>query len=192
MDVTDVLAGLKRRDAVILREIVDQHARSLFRAARGLGFSTADCDDLVQDVFVTFLETLDRFEGRAQVSTWLFGILHHKVQERRRSRAREDATDPIDAVFESWFDAKGQWVAVLPPPDRLAASGQAASAIGECLDGLPPLHREIFHLRQVEELSSAEVSKIVDRTITHVGVLFHRARIRLRECLERRGWGARA
>jgi RNA polymerase sigma-70 factor (ECF subfamily) len=186
--VTDLLARLKRRDPSTLQEIVDQNARRLFRAARGLGFSATESDDVVQDVFVTFLDTLDRFEGRAQVSTWLFGILHHKVQERRRSNAREEATDPIDQVFESRFDAKGNWIAPLPQPDRAAASGQAAAAIAECLEGLAPLHREIFHLRQVEELPAADVSQIVQRTVTHVGVLFHRARLRLRECLEGKGW----
>jgi len=188
--VTDLLARLRRRDSSTLQQVVDQNARRLFRTARGLGLSSVEADDLVQDVFLTFLETLDRFEGRAQVSTWLFGILHHKVQERRRSQARDEATDPIEDVFESRFDAKGNWIAPLPPPDRVAASGQVAAAIAECLDGLPPLHREIFHLRQIEELSAAEVSTIVQRTAVHVGVLFHRARLRLRECLDGKGWGA--
>jgi RNA polymerase sigma factor (sigma-70 family) len=188
--VTDLLARLRRRDVATLREIVDQNARRLFRAAMGLGFSRTDADDLVQDVFVTFLDTLDRFEGRAQVSTWLFGILHHKTQERRRTRVRDEATDPIDEVFEARFDAKGNWIAPLPSPDRMAASGQAAAAIAECLAGLPPLHREIFHLRQVEQLSAADVGTIVQRTVTHVGVVFHRARLRLRECLEGKGWSA--
>ena len=43
--------------------MVDQHARRLYRAARGLGFAPADADDLVQEVFLTFLETLERFDG---------------------------------------------------------------------------------------------------------------------------------
>jgi RNA polymerase sigma-70 factor (ECF subfamily) len=55
--------------------------------------------------------------------------------------------------------------------------------------GLPPLQQEVFHLRQVEGLSAAEVGGIVRRTVTHVGVLLHRARLRLRDCLDGRGWG---
>ncbi|MCC7241540.1 MAG: RNA polymerase sigma factor [Acidobacteria bacterium] len=186
--MTDPLARLRRREPATLHEIVHQNTRRLFRAAQGMGFSSAEADDLVQDVFVTFLETLDRFEGRSQVSTWLFGILHHKVQERRRSRARDDLHDPVDELFESKFDAKGKWIAPLPSPDRVASSAQAAGAIADCLQGLPPLHREVFHLREVEELSAADVSNIIGRTVTHVGVLFHRARLRLRECLDGKGW----
>ena len=69
-----------------------------------MGFSPGDAEDLAQDVFVTFLETVDRFEGRSEVGTWLFGILHHKAQERRRAHAREDLTDVVDEVFDGRFN----------------------------------------------------------------------------------------
>ena len=47
----------------------------LGRAARGLGFSTSDAEDLVQTVAATFLEVMPRFEGRSSVRTFLFGIM---------------------------------------------------------------------------------------------------------------------
>ena len=102
-----VLERLRRREPDALREIVDEHARPLYRAARGMGFAIEEAEDLAQDVFVTFFETLGRFEGRAQLGTWLFGILHHKVQERRRSHARDELHDSIGAVFEAQFDSRG-------------------------------------------------------------------------------------
>jgi len=187
MSVTE---RLKQRDSATLQAIVHDNARRLFRAARGMGFAESEADDLVQDVFVTFLDTLDRFEGRAQVSTWLFGILYHKTRERRRAQARDQKHDAIDEEFESRFDAAGSWIAPMPAPHRLAVSGQLANAIRECLDGLPALQRDVFHLRQVEELSASAVGGILDLTVNHVGVLFHRARLRLRACLQGKGWEA--
>ncbi len=183
-----LLTRLRRRDPDALRAVVDAHARRLYRAARGLGHSRDDAEDLVQDVFVTFLETLDRFEGRADVGTWLFGILYHKVQERNRQRLREERYDPIDAVFESSFDANGRWRRPPADPERALASEEAALAIRDCLGALPQAQREVFWLRQVEELSGAAVSKILGHTVTHVGVLLHRARQRLRQCLDGKGW----
>lgn len=183
------LAGLRARDSAALREVVNRHARHLYRAARGMGFSAGDAEDLAQDVFVTFLETIERFEGRSEVRTWLFGILHHKAQERRRAHAREDLTDAVDDVFEGRFKADGSWREPPIPADRLVAAGQTAEALRECLAGLPDQQREVFQLRQLEELSAADVSKMIGCTINHVGVLFHRARIRLRACLEAKGWG---
>jgi DNA-directed RNA polymerase specialized sigma24 family protein len=89
-----------------------------------MGFSAGDAEDLAQDVFVTFLETIERFEGRSGVGTWLFGILHHKAQERRRAHAREDLTDAVDDVFEGRFNADGSWREPPIPADRLVAAGQ--------------------------------------------------------------------
>ena len=173
----------------MLRDVVDRHARRMYRAARGMGFTASDAEDLAQEVFVTFLDTLDRFEGRAEVGAWLFGILHHKAQERRRSRGREELADPIENAFEAEFDAGGSWIQPLVPADRLAASRETADALGQCLTELSDEHRAVFQLRQVEGLTAAEVSGILGCTTTNVGVMFHRARLRLRACLEGKGWG---
>lgn len=185
---TAFLERLRRRDPDALAEAVRDHARPLMRAARGLGFAEQDAEDLVQDVFKTFLERLDSFEGRSQLRTWLFGILHRKALERRRASIVDDRMDPIDEVFESRFDAKGNWSR--PPADleRLMLSNEIGKLIRGCMDGLPVNQREAFVLREVEGLDSGEICKILDVSITNFGVLMHRARARLRECLEAKGW----
>ena len=185
----ELLARLRRRDPVTLRQVVDDHARRLYRAARGLGVESAAAEDAVQDVFVTFLTSLDRFEGRSEVGTFLFGILHHKVQERRR-HVQTRREEPIDDTHDSRFDAEGRWLSPPIAPDRAVASGQAGAAVRQCLDGLSPLQREVFHLRQVEELPASTVGDLVGESDNHIGVLLHRARLRLRDCLDRKGWRA--
>ena len=182
------LERLRRRDPDALGEAVRDHARPLMRAARGLGFAEQDAEDLVQDVFKTFLERLDSFEGRSQLRTWLFGILHRKALERRRASIMDDRMDPIDEVFESRFDARGNWTR--PPADleRLMLSNEIGNLIRGCMDGLPVNQREAFVLREVEGLDSGEICKILDVSVTSFGVLMHRARARLRECLEAKGW----
>lgn len=59
------------------------------------------------------------------------------------------------------------------------------------MDGLPVNQREAFVLREIEGLDSAEICKILAVSITNFGVLIHRARARLRECLELKGWRKR-
>lgn len=185
---SEELARLRQHDADTLRRVVEELARPLYRAARGMGFDQTDAEDLVQDVFATFMTTLDRFEGRSRVSTWIFGILHRKAQERRRELARDDAQDPIDDVFESQFDHTGGWIT--PPVDleRQLASSELGDAIHGCIEQLPTPLQEVFVLRELQDLETAEICKILGRTVTHVGVQLHRARARLRACLEARGW----
>lgn len=109
--------------------------------------------------------------------------------ERRRKRGQARQHDPIDEVFESKFDSNGKWSA--PPQDllRLMESKRLGEAIAHCLDGLPLTQRSVFVLREMEGVETEEVCKILEVTITNMGVLMHRARNRLRECLEGRGWG---
>jgi RNA polymerase sigma-70 factor (ECF subfamily) len=108
---------------------------------------------------------------------------------RRVLEDADELNDPIDQVFESQFDARGSWIRSPTAPDRGVSAQEAGQAIRDCLAGLSPIQREVFQLRQVEELSAAEVCKISGHTVTHIGVLFHRARMKLRECLKGKGWG---
>src|SRR5262249_10331993 len=123
------LERLRRRDPDALTEAVRDHARPLLRAARALGFAQPEAEDMVQDVFTTFLERLDSFEGRSQLRTWLFGILHRKAFERRRASIVDGRVDPIDEVFESRFDARGKWLR--PPADleRLVLSKEIGELV---------------------------------------------------------------
>lgn len=187
----DLLVKLRRRDPSVLTATVNEHTRPLYRAARGLGFQESEAEDLVQEVFATFLETLDRFEGKSQVRTWLFGILHRKVLERRREMYREGETDSIEDVFESRFRPDGTWARPPQDLDRILQSREIGKAIQGCMEQLPGLQREVFVLREIEDLETAEICKILDITATNMSVLLHRARNRLRECIEARGWNPR-
>lgn len=182
-----MLERLRQRDSAALAEAVQQHARSLFTGATALGFSKEEAEDLVQEVFVVFLQRMDTFEGLSQLRTWLFGILHRKAQERRRANSRHDQSDPIDAVLESRFDDHGRWSR--PPADleRLLLSKEIGTMIGECMEQLPFAQRQVFHLREIEGCNTTEICKILELTVTHFGVLLYRARARLRECLESKG-----
>ena len=136
------LEALRERDPVALRRVVDQHGRRLYRAARGMGFSPDDAEDLAQEVFATFLQTIERFEGRSEVGTWLFGILYRKAHERRRTHAREEPLDEFDEAFEARFNRDGSWREPPIPADRLVAAGETAHALRECLAGLPAQYLE--------------------------------------------------
>lgn len=153
-----------------------------------MGHSAADAEDLVQDLFVTFLATLDRFEGRSSVYTWLFGILLRKSQERGREREKDARHDSIEEEWAANFDAAGTWVRPPLDPDRALQSREAREAIGDCLPRLAAAQRDVFLLRVVEEISAAEAGKILGLTVTHIGVLLHRARLHLRGCLRHKGW----
>lgn len=184
---SEVLQLLKARDPGALSDVVNENSAPLYRAILSMGISGDAAEDLLQDVFVTFLSTLDRFEGRSKIRTWLFGILYRKVFEARRESDRADQYDPIDEIVESWFSPDGAWLK--PPADieRVIGSQEAGVHIQACVDSLPPLQKAAFELREREELSSAEVCEALGISSSNFGVLMHRARMKLRVCLGTRG-----
>jgi RNA polymerase sigma-70 factor (ECF subfamily) len=183
-----MLARLRQRDPATLTAAVQEHTRPLYRTARSMGFSEAESEDLVQDVFTVFLATLDRFEGRSQVRTWLFGILHNRMRELRRALQREESYDPVDAEFDALFTAYGHWISPLEDLERTLESRDIGRTLDDCLGALPLQQREVFLLREVEGLDSKDICNNLQISNTHLGVLIHRARHRLRECMKGKGW----
>ncbi len=179
--------GVRERDPEVLREVVRRYLPQVLRAARAAGFDSHRAEDVAQSTFATFVETAHRFEGRSQVRTWLFGILYKKIAEARRASRRDDDTDDIDHMFEARFNTDGSWLQPPRPVDAVVYDKEIRERLEVCLEQVPSKQRMAFVLREVEGLETEEICKILEVTRTNLGVLFHRVRNRLRECLEATG-----
>lgn len=138
------------------------------------------------------------FERRAQLRTWLVGILKHKIVDALRHQGREvalgqgedDQADPLDHLP---FDAGGHFAerpADWGNPEQDLGSRQFLSVLEACTEKLPAAQGRLFLMREWLEMSSEEICKELSLTPTNLYVQLHRARLRLRECLEL-NWFAR-
>ncbi len=177
----------QKADAAALEQVVHAYLPQLLHAARGAGLAPERAEDVAQDTFVTFIEIAPRFEGRSHVRTWLFGILYKKIAAARRGLRRDQEMDDIDDVFEQRFDNTGSWTRPPRPMDAVLNDAEVRREIDDCLDQVPTKQRMAFVLREIEDLDTPEISKILEVTRTNLGVLLHRVRNRLRECLEAKG-----
>lgn len=183
----ELLTKIRSRDPEALETIVRTYLPQLVRAARATGLATHEAEDIAQSTFITFIEKTAAFEGRSHVRTWLFGILYRKIMESRRATGRDAEVDDIDAVMESRFDAHGSWTGSPRQPDAELFARQVGAGIDECLQHVPSRQRMAFILREVEGMSTSDISHVLEVTDTHVGVLLYRARNGLRECLQAKG-----
>ena len=181
------LERVKKRDQAAIGDLVDAYLPQLLRAARGMGFSREESEDLVQSVFTTLIVSVDRFQGRSHIRTFLFGIFYNKVSEHLREKQREQKFDPIDEVMESKFDAKGNWRHPWVEIEQQLFAREAGQIIQECLKAIPQAQRIAFYLREVEEMETPEICKEMGISATNLGVLLFRARNRLCLCVEKRG-----
>ena len=172
-------------DPAAIQSVIEAYLPHILNTAKAAGMPPERAEDVAQSTFETFIERAPAFEGRSHVRTWLFGILYKKIAEARRGLDRDRRLDDIDAVVEARFDAAGMWS---NPTQGLELYGaELGVEIEGCLELLPGTQRMAFVLREVQEMESQEICKILEVTRTNLGVLLYRGRNRLRECLERKG-----
>jgi len=134
--------------------------------------SREQAEDAVQETLVAALEGLDGFAGQSSLSTWLFGILKHKIVDGLRRGPREE---PLEGELDE-LPHDG------PGPEQSCASRGALALVERSLGALPPKSSRAFVLREVVGLSTDEVCRALGVTPSHCWVLVHRARRRLRAC----------
>src|SRR5262249_10312247 len=207
----DVLGSAKGEEALLSRlcageesafdEVVNRHHGALVRMAMGYVGDREVAEEVVQDTWMAVIESLDRFERRSSLRTWMFGILIHKAKDRGVREQRHTSfsafefcqADDEDAVDPSRFYQTGEWAGhwVFPPqpwddqtPERLLASQQAVNAMNRAIEALPRTLKEVLILRDVEGVDVKEVCALLKITETNLYVRLHRARERVRQVVE--------
>ena len=185
--LTPLFRSLKKKEAPVLEQVIKLYLPQVVRTARGAGLSEEQAQDVAQDVFLTFLDTLDRYEGRSHVRTWIFGILYRKIAEARRRDKRSAAEEDIDVIFESRFDHKGSWIRPPKSGDLSRYAQEIRSHMRDCMEHVPAKQRMAFILKEIEGFSTDEICSVLDAEPGNVSVMLFRARNNLRDCLESKG-----
>jgi RNA polymerase sigma-70 factor (ECF subfamily) len=156
------------------------HAKTVSRWASGLLGPGADCEDVVQEVFIVVRHKLPRFDGRAEITTWLYEITVRVVHEWRRRRR-----------WWSWVTGHGPNPSrgrLQAPPPRPGQEEQAHDPVARLegrervllfyriLDGLRDAYRTTFILFELEGLSGERIAEITGTRLGTVWVRLTRAR----------------
>jgi RNA polymerase sigma-70 factor (ECF subfamily) len=151
----------------------------------------AAAEDAVQEALLAALAGQAAFAGRANLRTWLTGILKHKIVDIIRRQAREPVLpEEPEADFDEFdglFSRNGHWSerpAAWGDPDGALEQAQFFRALELCLERLPARTAQCFMMREHLGLETGEICKELAITPTHCWVLLYRARMTLRECLQ--------
>lgn len=181
---------LKLRDERAFTELIRLYQQRVFHVIFRMLNSQAEAEDLAQEVFVTVFKSIDSFRGDAKLSTWLYRIAINHSKNRIKYLNRRDyhKSDPIEDVAERETGAKSAELlhGAVPRPDHLAEGRQAESLLLQELAGLDEEHRSLIILRDVENLSYDEIGQITGLAEGTVKSRLHRARMALKERLEKR------
>jgi RNA polymerase sigma-70 factor (TIGR02943 family) len=184
-------------------EWVDLHGDSLFRYALLRTRDPRVAEDLVQETFLAALQDRAQFAGRSSERTWLIGILKHKILDYFRQTSRESTLDSDDQktteVVADLFDDQGYWQspATAPKnwtedPSQILERKEFWDVLAHCMAALSPRQAQAFSLREIDDLDSEEICKLLNISATNLWVMLHRARSHLRRCLEIHYMGLKA
>ena len=170
---------------------LDRHGDVLFRCALMHVNDRGVAEDLVQETLLAALASADSFAGRASERTWLVGILKHKAIDHIRKAGREAAMGHApedDGCEEAFFTSKGSWRSGPGgwdrDPGRAFERKEFWDVLNDCIAQLPAQTASVFRLREIDELSTAEISGASGLSASNIWTTLHRARTRLRACLE--------
>jgi RNA polymerase sigma-70 factor (ECF subfamily) len=170
-------------DEAAFEALVRRYQQRVCGLARRLTSET-DAPDVVQETFLQVYRNLRGFRGDSRFSTWLYRIATNASLMHRRARARRPA-ESLEAYLPQ-FDVRGKH---LTTPDALRVASRVdemldRKALAEkahaAIDRLPDLYREAFVLRDLEELSTAEVAQVLELEPATVRQRVHRARLMVR------------
>ena len=174
-------------------EWVDRYGDYLFRYAMLRLRDRPTAEDLVQETFLAALKARVSFSGKSSESTWLVGILKHKIADHFRNQAQEAPLGDIDlrdppgpspfAVSGHWASGPTDWGG---NPADLYREKKFLDQFTECLSRLSPNLANAFTLREIEGADTGEICKVLNVSETNLWVILHRARMQLRRCLETR------
>jgi len=184
-------------EAVAREDALVAEAGALYRYARARVRDRQTAEDLVQETMVAAIAHPEAFAGRAQLRTWLIGILRHKVLDHHRWRRRHPGDQPVDEAelgADPHFTSLGVW-RTDPNAGLGALDGEQAldraqlrDALRACIERLPAALHRAFVLRALEEREPAEVSEALGISRESLNVFLYRARQALRACLQQT-WG---
>lgn len=182
-----ICEGLRRGEDHAFELVFRRYGARMVATARRLLGNEEDARDAVQEAMLAAFKAAGRFEGGSQVGTWLHRIVVNASLMRLRTRRRKPETS-IEDLLPS-FAADGH--RVLPvnddvPADEALVHAEQLTLLRACVDELPDGYRQVYVLREIEELSSEEVAMAMGLTPNAVKIRLHRARQAIMTMVRRR------
>jgi RNA polymerase sigma-70 factor (ECF subfamily) len=192
--IAAVLAG----EIQLYHELIRPYERSVYVMALSYMKNEADAEDVSQEAFIRAFRKLESFRAESKFSTWLISITINEARTRLRRQALV-RMEPLDqhpdkdksispALLRDWREI----------PSEAVEREEVRTLIQLAVEQLPDIYREVFLMRDVEELTISETAEALNISIPSVKVRLHRARMRLQKQLapqlrtvnraSKRGW----
>jgi RNA polymerase sigma-70 factor, ECF subfamily len=190
----DLIARVQRGQTELFYELVRPYERRVYAAAMAILRNETDAEDAAQEAMLKALANIRQFRAESRFSTWLIQItVNEALMRRRRERTR------MTEAIEEQRDDEGEytprdfadWREI---PSEVLERKEVRQKLAEALSSLDRKYREVFVLRDMEQLNIQETADLLGISVASVKTRLLRARLMLRDLLAggwERGWFSR-
>jgi RNA polymerase sigma-70 factor (ECF subfamily) len=183
----ELIDRVQRGENQLFYELVRPYERRVFAAAMAILRNESDAEDVAQEAMLKALRAIRQFRADARFSTWLIQITVNEALMRRRKERngvmeaiddrREEESDYAPRDFADWREI----------PSEALERKEVRRRLAEALATLDRKYREVFVLRDMEQLNIQETADALGISIASVKTRLLRARLMLRDLLAE-GW----
>jgi RNA polymerase sigma-70 factor (ECF subfamily) len=182
-DESQIIASILAGNTHKFHDLIRPHERSVYVMALSLLHNEADAEEIAQEAFLKAFRNLAKFRGDSKFSTWLVSITLNEARSRLRSRKTmkmESLDEPPEGQAQVSPALLRDWREI---PSQILERQEIRQLLNQAITDLPLIYREVFLLRDIEELSVNESAEALGITVASVKVRLHRARIMLQKKL---------
>jgi RNA polymerase sigma-70 factor, ECF subfamily len=184
-DESVLVDAARKGDIGAFESLVKRYDRNVFRIAQHITQNREDAEDVVQDAFLKAYQNLGQFQGQSKFYTWLVRIAVNEALMRLRRR-RPERMVSLDEDVKTEEDSMPREIEDWSPnPEQQYTQGELKDILSRTIQGLPASFRTVFVLRDVEGLSTEETADALGLSIPAVKSRLLRARLQLRERLNK-------
>lgn len=184
-----LLSRLRARDQAAYETLVRRFGGRMLAVARRLLRNEDDARDAVQEAFLSAFQSIDRFEGHARLGTWLHRIAVNaslmKIRAQRRIPAAAGSIEDMLPAFKANGHRRDPRPAWQMSGDALLEQRETREMIRSKVDMLPEPYRIVLMLRDIEQIDTDQTARLLEISRAAVKTRLHRARMALRELLEK-------
>ncbi len=178
---TALIAQLRQGNEAAYKQVFEAHQDRIYNTILYMIQSTEEAEDLTQEVFVDVFLNIDSFKAQSKLSTWIYRIAINKALNHQRFKKAKKRFGAVLSVFNlSPVDEVSDFV----HPGILLENKELSKSLYLAIDQLPEKQKTAFVLRQLEDLSYAEIAEVMQTTLSSVEALLFRAKQNLQKILK--------
>jgi RNA polymerase sigma factor (sigma-70 family) len=177
----ELIALLRQGNEVAFKQVFDTHQDRIFNTMLYMVQSVEEAKDLTQEVFVDVFLSIENFKAQSKLSTWIYRIAINKALNHQRFKKAKKRLGAVLSIFNlSPNDDAPDFI----HPGILLENKEVSAALYKAINELPEKQKTAFVLRQLEDLSYAEIAEVMQTTVSSVEALLFRAKQNLQKILK--------